>query len=367
MISIPVYEPFLNKSELERVRDCVKSGWISSLGRGIDKFEDGFSRFCGAKYGIATSSGTAALHLSLVSLDIGKGDEVIVPTLTFVATANVVSYTGAKPVFLDSDTSSWNIDPNKIRKAINKKTKAIIPVHLYGHPANMGHIMDIARKYNLFVIEDAAEAHGALYKGKKVGSFGRASCFSFYGNKIITTGEGGMVLTNSLELDKKLRSLRDHGMSKFRQYYHSKIAFNYRLTNIQAAIGLAQLEKIDVIIQRKIENALFYNKLLNDIEGLNLPPEEVWAKNVYWMYSILIGKNFRLSRDGLMKKLKERGIDTRPFFIPMHRLPPYKCKGDFPVAERLSLQGMNLPSSPNLKKKDIKYVCETIKNLSLKG
>ncbi len=363
---IPVAEPYLGKRELEYVTECIKSGWISSIGKYVTKFEEEFSKFCGVKYGVATSNGTTALHLALVTLGIGKGDEVIVPTLTFVAVANAVTYTGAKPVFVDSEPATWNIDPKKIEKAITKRTRAIIPVHLYGHPANMDPIMDIAKKHHLFVIEDAAEAHGALYKGKKVGSFGDMSCFSFYGNKIITTGEGGMVLTNSAKLNKRLRFLKDHGMSKTRRYYHPEIGFNYRLTNIQSALGLAQLERIDEIVAKKRKDASLYNKLLGGIKGVILPPEEAWARNVYWMYSILIDEKFGLSRDELMTRLREKGIDTRPFFIPMHQLPPYKCKGNFPVADRLSSQGINLPSSAKLKKKEIKYICETIKNLSIK-
>lgn len=365
-VMIPVAEPYLGERELEYVTECIKTGWISSIGKYVTKFEEEFSKFCGVKYGVATSNGTTALHLALVSLGIGKGNEVIVPTLTFVAVANAVTYTGAKPVFVDSEPTTWNIDPDKIEKAITKRSRAIIPVHLYGHPANMDSIMDVAKKYRLFVIEDAAEAHGALYKGKKAGSFGDMSCFSFYGNKIITTGEGGMVLTNSAKLNKRLRFLKNHGMSKTRRYYHPEIGFNYRLTNVQSALGLAQLERIDETIAKKRKDASLYNKLLEGIKGIILPPEEAWARNVYWMYSVLINEKLGLSRDKLMMRLREKGIDTRPLFIPMHQLPPHKCKGNFPVADRLSSQGMNLPSSAKLKKKEIKYICETIKNLSIK-
>jgi len=366
MIRIPVYEPFLGQKECKYVNRCVKSGWISSLGNEILKFEHLYSRFCQAKYGVSTSNGTAALHLVLASLGIGKGDEVIVPTLSFMATANAVTYTGAKPVLVDSVSKTWNIDPEQIEKVVTKKTKAIIPVHLYGHPADMDPIKIIAKKYKLFVIEDAAEAHGALYKNKKVGSLGQAACFSFYGNKVITTGEGGMVVTNSSRLYKKMRFLRDHAMSETRRYYHPVIGYNYRLTNIQAALGLAQLEKIDSVISRKRENAFLYNKLLQGLPGIILPPEEAWAKNIYWMYSILVENKFAVKRNSLMRKLKEKGIDTRPFFIPMHKMPPYKCRKSFPVAEELSSQGINLPSYPGLNKKDIKYICETIKNIYLK-
>lgn len=363
MINIPVYEPLLGEKELRYVRKCIKSGWVSSLGENIIKFESRFSKFCGVNHGVATSSGTTALHLALVSLGIGMGDEVIVPTLSFVATANAVVYTGARPILIDSEPRTWNIDPEKIEEAITCKTKAVIPVHLYGHPANMSLIMDIAKKHNLFVIEDAAEAHGALYKGRKVGSFGHAACFSFYGNKVITTGEGGMVVTRSSLLNKKMRFLRDHAMSETRRYYHPAVGFNYRLTNMQASLGLAQFEKIDMIISRKREIAFLYNELLHDIKGITLPPEETWAKNIYWMYSILVRNEFGLNRDEIMKRLKGNGIDTRPFFIPMHQLPPYRCKQRFPIADRLASQGVNLPSSPHLTKRQIRYVCEVIKGL----
>jgi len=365
---IPVAEPVIGKRELELVTEAVKSGWVSSKGKFIKEFETKFAEYIGVEYGVAVSNGTAALHLALVTLGIGKGDEVIIPTLTFASVANAVIYTGAKPVFIDSHPDYWCINPNSIEKRVTTRTKAIIVVHLYGHPCDMDRILKIAEENNLYVIEDCAEAHGAEYKGKKVGSFGDISCFSFYGNKIITTGEGGMCLTNDSKLAEKMRFLRDHGMRPERRYWHEVIGFNYRMTNLQAALGVAQLEKINDFIKKKREIAEIYNSQLKNIEGVILPPEMPWAKNVYWMYSILISEeNYGLNRDGLMKKLAEKGVETRRFFYPLHMMPPYRkyvknCT--FHVAERLSSCGINLPSSVKLTKDDIEKIIQVISTLN---
>ncbi|RMF92321.1 MAG: DegT/DnrJ/EryC1/StrS family aminotransferase [Candidatus Schekmanbacteria bacterium] len=361
---IPAAEPEITEKEIKYVNECVKSGWISSLGKFVTKFEEKFSKFCGCKYGISTSNGTTALHLALDILGIREGDEVIMPAFTFVATANAVSYLGAKPIFVDSEYSSWNIDPQKIEEKITKKTKAIIAVHLYGHPANMGPIMKLARKYQLYVIEDASEAHGALYRGKKVGSIGEMGSFSFYGNKIITTGEGGMITTNKAKWDKRARFLRDHAMSPKKRYYHPERGYNYRITNIQAAIGLAQVERINKILAKKEKIEKMYNRLLSGIKGISFQPQAPWAKKVCWMYSVLINDEFPLSRIQLEQELKKRGIDTRPFFIPMNKLPMYKTNEKFPVAEDLSRRGLSLPSSTKLNNSDIEYICNVIRKLS---
>ena len=285
---IPVAEPEIGEKEKEYVRDCLDSTWISSLGKYISQFEGGFARFSGAKYGVAVCNGTVALHLALKALGIGPGDEVIVPDLTFVATPNAVAYTGAAPVLVDSDDKTWNIDPKKLEKKITRRTKAIIPVHLYGHPCDMDEVMGIANKHKLFVIEDAAEAHGAEYKGKKVGSFGNVACFSFYGNKIITTGEGGMCVTNDERLAERMAFLKDHAMDYSNKYYHPETGFNYRMTNVQAAIGLGQLERIDEIIRKKIANARLYNELLSSVKGITTPPAAERAQKDYWLYLILV-------------------------------------------------------------------------------
>jgi len=362
---IPVAEPCLGEEELKNVIEAVKSGWISSKGKFIEEFEEKFARYCGRKYGVATSNGTVALHLALKALGIGKGDEVIVPTLTFVATANAVTYCNAKPVFIDSHPEYWCINPDKIEEKITPRTKAIIPVHLYGHPCDMDLIMEIAEDHNLYVIEDAAEAHGAEYKGEKVGSFGDISCFSFYGNKIITTGEGGMCLTNNEELAEKMRILRDHGMNPNRRYWYDEIGFNYRMTNLQAAIGVAQLKKLDEFVEKKRQIAEWYAEELKELEEkriIKLHPEMPWAKCVYWMYSILIEDKAEISRDELMKKLEEKGIETRPFFVPMHVLPMYNMGEILPISEELARKGLNLPSSVNLKKNQVEsYVICTLR------
>lgn len=354
---IPIAEPFLGEEELKNITEAVKSGWVSSKGKFIPEFEEKFAEYCGCKHGIATSNGTAALHLALKALGIKKGDEVIVPTLTFIATANAVTYCGAKPVFVDSDPNYWCMDPEKIEEKITENTKAIIPVHLYGHPCDMGAIMDIARDHDLYVVEDAAEAHGAEYKGKKVGSFGDISCFSFFGNKIITTGEGGMCLTDNDGFAERMRILRDHGMNPNKKYWHDVVGFNYRMTNMQAALGVAQLGRIEKIIGIKRSNANLYNSLLKDVDSITLPAEEKWARNVYWMYSVLIDHS--ISRDDVMKKLERRGIDSRPFFYPVHTMPPYR-NGVFPIAEVLSKIGISLPSSAKLKREEVEKICNCI-------
>ena len=372
---IPVCEPTLSGNESKYVADCLKTNWISSSGGYIKKFEEKFSKYCGVKHGISTTSGTTALHLALETLGIRKGDEVIIPTFTMMATAYSVLYTGAKPVFVDAD-KTWNINVNQIEEKINEKTKAIIPVHIYGHPCDMNPILEIAVKNNLHIIEDAAEAHGAEYKGKKAGSLSDIACFSFYANKIITTGEGGMMITNNDQFEERARILKNHGFNPKPEdrFKHIEIGYNYRMTNIQAAIGLAQLEKIDELANKRIKNAELYNSLLKNIKEITLPPQELWAKNVYWMYGILIEDNFGLSRNEVMIKLREKGIETRPFFVPMHQQPVFKTKshryknlpdtnGSYPIADEISRKGLYLPSSSSLTKDQIGYITETLRSL----
>ncbi len=333
----------------------------------MTEFEKRFSRFCNAEYGIATSSGTTALHLALVALGVGKGDEVILPTLTMIATANPVIFAGATPVFVDSEPNTWNIDVAAIEEKITDRTRAILPVHIYGHPVDMDPLLSLAKKHNLFVVEDAAEAHGAEYKGRIVGCLGDIGCFSFYTNKIITTGEGGMTVTKNSETAEKLNLLRDLAHSKEKRYLHYQIGFNYRMTNLQAAIGVAQMERIDEFIRNRRRNAKLYNSILRDIKGITLPPEADWAKNIYWLYSILIQDDFGTSRDELLTKLAERGIETRPFFIPMHKQPVFEemglISGDYPIADELCAKGICLPSSSSLKENQINYVCDAIKEI----
>lgn len=363
---VPISKPKISGNELKYVTECIETSWISSKGKYVTQFEEGFADYIGVKHGLAVSNGTTAIHLALAALDVGPGHEVILPTFTMIAAANAVKYTGATPILSDSENDTWNIDPKDIEKRITDKTKAIIVVHLYGHPANMDPIIKLAQKHGIYIIEDAAEAHGAIYKGKKIGGIGDIGCFSFYANKIITTGEGGMVVTNNDEIAEKARRLRDqsYDMDRRKWLIHNDIGFNYRMTNLQAAIGLAQLEQIDNFITIHRENAACYDSLLKNIKGIRLPPEEPWAKNVFWMYTILVKKDtFGISRDELMKKLGEDGIDTRSVFYPIHLQPPYRKEFEgtvFPVAEKLAKEGINLPSGNTTTKEQIKYVADVI-------
>jgi perosamine synthetase len=365
---IPIAEPVLSGNEEKYVTECIRTGWISSKGKFVDQFEENFASYIGVKHAIAVSSGTAALHLALAALDIKLGDEIIMPTFTMIACANVAKYLGAKPVLVDSETSTQNMDPSKIEEKITNKTKAIMVVHIYGHPADMDPIMKIAKKYGLYIIEDAAEAHGAEYKGEKVGGIGDIGCFSFYANKIITTGEGGAVVTDNQEIAEKVRGLRDQAYNaNLRKWLiHNSVGYNYRLTNLQAAVGLAQLERIEEFINKRRENAYYYNSLLNDIRGMTLPPELPWAKNIYWMYTVLLNEEVvGITRDDLMRKLETYGIDTRAAFLPIHLQPPYKdiyINEKYPVAELLGRRGINLPSGNSTTKEDIEYVVSAIKD-----
>ena len=355
---IPVAQPEIGNEELENVTIAVKSGWVSSKGPFILEFEKNFANYIGTKCGVSSSNGTTALHLALVALGIGKGDKVLVPSLDFISVANVVTYVGGKPVFVDSHPDYWCMDPAKIK--VDKHTKAIIAVHLYGHPCDMEKIMSIAKENDLSVIEDCAEAPGAEYKGRKVGNFGVISCFSFYGNKIITTGEGGMCLTNNVELAEKMQILRDHGMNPHRRYWHDVIGFNYRITNLQAALGVAQLKKIDNLINKKRQIAHEYNRLLKEVSNVTLPPEMPWAKSVYWLYSVLVNKTIR---DKLIESLDNQGVESRPFFYPSHVMPPHKTNSSFPVAEELSARGINLPSGTMLTQNQIEEVATALKQI----
>jgi perosamine synthetase len=343
---LPVAEPLLGEKELLYVSECVLTGWVSSAGPFVTRFEEMFAEFCDVPYAISTSSGTTALHLALLAAGVGPGDEVIVPSLTFVASPNAVAYTGATPVFADSDPATWNIDPATIEALITPRTKAIMPVHLYGHPADMDPILEIAREHGLSVVEDAAEAHGATYRSRRVGGIGDIGVYSFYGNKIVTTGEGGMVVTRSRETAECVRMLRDHGMDPQRRYWHPVLGYNYRLTNLQAALGVAQMERVDAILKSKREVAARYLAGLGDVDGLIMPPGEPWAESVYWLFTIAIDEGlYGRSRDETMADLEHAGIECRPVFIPAHQQPLYDAGASLPVAERLSRTGLSLPSA----------------------
>ncbi len=364
---IPVARPRIGQRERELVEDCLRSGWISSLGRYIGEFEESFAGFCGVGYGVAVMNGTAALHLALLALGIGPGDEVLVPSLTFVATANAVTYTGARPVFVDSEPATGNLDPADLERRLTPACRAVVAAHLYGHPADMAAIRDWTRARGLALIEDAAEAHGAQVRlgqaWHRVGSLGDVACFSFYGNKIVTTGEGGMLVTDREDIARRARSLRDHGMSPERVYWHPEVGYNYRMTNLQAAIGLGQLERVEEILAGKREVARLYQEGLAGIAGLRLPRELAWARSVFWMYSPLVEDEFPLDRDRLRQALDERGIDTRPFFHPLHTLPPYRQGVELPVCQDLARRGINLPSGPDISPDEIAQVCTALREL----
>ena len=358
--NIPVCAPVVGEREVELLTECIRSSWISSLGPFVRSFEERFAQFCGAGFGVTTNSGTTALHLALAALGIGKGDEVIVPTFTMIASANAVEYTGATAVLVDADPVTWNMDTSSLKEKISARTKAIMPVHIYGHPTDMDPLIELAERHGLSVVEDAAEAHGAKYKGRKVGSIGNVGSFSFYSNKIITTGEGGMNVTDNEELAEKMRWLRAHAFGRGgKHFWHEALGFGYRMTSLQAAVGLAQMERIDEMIRSRREHAHMYNELLARISDshITLPPEEHWATNVYWMYSILVRD--RLKRDKLMEWLSRKGIETRTFFFPIHRQPYYASRYEgehYRVADDLSERGINLPSGSGLTEEEISYI-----------
>lgn len=374
---IPKNEPILSRSkevikvcwpdtgflEEKFVLEAVRSGWLSSQGAFVEKLEKKFAQLCQTPHAIAVTNGTHALQLILAGLGIGKGDEVIVPTFTMIATANAVTYCGATPVFVDARIDTWNIDEQKIDAAITKKTKAIIVVHIYGHPCEMDTICKIAHAHNLVVIEDAAEAHGSIYKGKRAGSLADAASFSFYSNKMITTGEGGMITTAHNDLYKLLHKLHNHAFSEHIHFWHEYLGYNFRMTNLQAAVGVAQLTKIHKFIANRKKNASEYRIKLKHIPGIIFQAElpEVVSNN--WMFGIRITKSFPLSRDELRIKLAEAGIETRTFFIPLHLQPLYnktKYLGAFPIAEQLCAEGLYLPSSSALNLRQLHYITERI-------
>ncbi len=365
---IPVASPALIGNEKKYVLDCIDSSWISSNGKYIDLFERAFAEYLGIKHAISCCNGTVALHAALLGLGVKPGDEVIVPSLTYVATANAVTYCGAKPVFVDSEKETWNLDPSKIKEKISEKTRGIIAVHLYGHPANMGAIKQIAVKHNLFILEDAAEAHGALYEGVKVGTIGDASAFSFYGNKILSTGEGGMICTEDDNLASIIRQIKGQGQDPKRRFWFPIVGYNYRMTNIEAALGLAQLEKIEWHTSRRREVAMWYKEMLAELSEVQFSPEMNWAKSAYWMSSVILDNRF--NRDEVMNQMQLQDVETRPFFYPMHTMPIYQAiagENDFPIAEYLGRQGINLPSSALLTKDQVAYVVRTLKQSLIKN
>jgi perosamine synthetase len=355
---IPISRPVISDDDIRLVSEAVASGWVSSLGQYIDRFERQFAEFCGVKHCVALANGTVAIHLALKALGIGEGDEVIVPDLTFVATANMVRLAGAEPVIVDVRTADWCLDPSAVERAITPRTRALIPVHLYGHPAEMNELRAIAQAHELKVVEDAAEAHGATYGGRRVGALGDCATFSFYGNKIITTGEGGALTTDSDEIAERARILRDHAMSKQRRYWHAEVGFNYRMTNLQAALGVAQLARIDEFIAERDRILLAYRRYL-DSDSLRLNPRLEGATPVNWMTCVLLNDPDRARRDRVIGELFAHGVEARPFFYPLSALPMYEGHTN-PVAADLSARGLNLPTYPGLPDADIETVSRTL-------
>lgn len=355
---IPIYQPDLSGNEKKYLVECVESTWISSRGKFIDQFEEEFIKFTRVPFATSVNNGTVAIHLALEALEIGAGDEVIVPTLTYIASVNPIVQVGATPVFVDSLEATWQVNPEDIKRKITSKTRAIMVVHLYGQSADMDAIMKIASEHNLLVVEDCAEAFGTFYKGQHVGTFGDVGTFSFFGNKTITCGEGGMVTARNEDVYERMKHLKNQGVSKEKQYWHDVVAFNYRMTNMQAAIGLAQIERAQQFITRKKEIAELYKKHLKDtpVVAHTEQPDTVHS---YWMTSILVEKSD--DREALRDFLKNEEIETRPLFYPVHTMPMYKTGEIFPIADSLGSRGINLPSWPGLSDEQVIFICEKIK------
>ncbi len=374
---IAVNEPRIGERELEYVSECVRTGWISSAGRFINEFEERWANYCGRRYGIAVSNGTVALQAALACLGLKPGDEVIMPTFTIISCALAVIYNGGVPVLVDCDPRTWCMDVGQIEEKITGKTRAIMPVHIYGHPVDMDPILDLAAKHNLAIIEDAAEVHGAEYLSgrdtaragwRRCGSFGDLSCFSFHANKLITTGEGGMILTDDAALAAKARSFRNLCFQGDRRFYHEELGFNFRLTNLQAALGVAQVERMEQIVARKRWIGAEYHSRLWGIKGLQLPVEESWARNVYWMYGVVLAEETAMDATIFAQGLRQHGIETRPFFLGMHEQPIFHKRGLFlneryPTAERIARQGLYLPAGLALTEDELGRVCDAVREV----
>ncbi len=374
---IPVNEPLVGEKEIEYVLDCLRTGWISSSGKYLESFEQAWADYCGMRYGIAVSNGTTALQVAVACLGLQPGDEVILPTFTIISCAQAITYNGGKPVLVDCDSETWCMDASQVAARVTPRTRAIMPVHIYGHPVDMDPILALARQHGLKVIEDAAEAHGAEYLSgrdtsspawKRCGSLADISVFSFYANKLVTTGEGGMVLTNDSGIAERARSLRNLCFRRERRFYHTELGYNFRLTNLQAAIGLAQIERMPQTIAKKRWMGESYTGRLRHIRSLQLPVEKNWARQVYWMYGIVVDESTHLDAPEFAKLLQAEGIETRPFFLGIHEQPVYTQQGLFvgeayPVAERIARQGLYLPSGLTLTESQLDQVCRAVEKI----
>ena len=365
---IPVNEPRLGEREVELVTEALRAGWISGAGPHIQEFEGQWAAYCGRKHGIAVANGTVALQLAVSLLDLQPGDEVIMPSFTIISCALPVVLASAVPVLVDSNPATWTMDVEQVEQRISSRTRAILPVHIYGHPVDMDPLLELADRHRLAVIEDAAEAHGALYKGRRCGSFGTTSCFSFYANKLVTTGEGGMLLVDDDALAERARKLRNLGFEPPRRFVHRELGYNFRLTNVQAALGLAQLERMDDIVSRKRWMGHAYTDRLRDLAAIELQVEEPWVSSVFWMYGLVVREETGLDAQTLAERLLERGVETRPFFVGMHAQPVLLERGlfageSYPVTDRLARQGLYLPSGLALELEQLERVCQTLHEL----
>jgi perosamine synthetase len=352
----PLYRPYLNGRERQRVNECLDSTWISSRGEFIGKFERQFADFVGVSHATTVCNGTVAIHLALLAIGIGPGDEVIVPTLTYVASVNTIVQAGATPVFVDSVEGTWQIDPSAVKRAVTPRTRAVVVVHLYGASCDMDAISNVCAEHGLLLIEDCAEAFGTSYRDKHVGTFGDVSTFSFFGNKTITTGEGGMVVSNNAEVIKKAFHLKTQAVSPSQEYWHDAVGYNYRMTNICAAIGIAQLDQANYILERKRQLADWYDRYLVDLP-LRRQAEPPHSTHSWWLYSILVSPELR---DSLRLHLRDRSVETRPLFPPVHAFPHYDSDLEFPVAQAISKSGLSLPSYPDLTETDIRIISSKV-------
>ncbi len=374
---IPVNEPFIGEKEIANVLDCLRTGWISSAGKYLEDFEQAWAGYCGMRYGIAVSNGTTALQLAVACLGLQPGDEVILPTFTIISCAQAITYNNAIPVLVDCEPRTWCMDVNQVERRITPRTRAIMPVHIYGHPVDMDPILSIAKKHGLYIIEDAAEAHGAEYLSgrgtgnevwRRCGGMSDISVFSFYANKLVTTGEGGMVLTNDEKFAERARSLRNLCFRRERRFFHTELGYNFRLTNLQAAIGLAQIERMPDTIQKKRWMGQSYTQRLHHLSCIQLPVEEPWAHQVYWMYGLVLDESTGLDASAFAKLLQNEGVETRPFFLGIHEQPVYTDQGLFkeekyPVAERIARQGLYLPSGLTLTEAQLEHVCQAVEKI----
>lgn len=376
---IPLSEPVMAGNEWEYVKECIDTGWVSSAGKFVDAFAEKFAEYLETSHAVPIVNGTAALHISLVALGLRPDEEVLVPTLTFAATANVVIYCGANPVFMDVEKDTLGLDPQKVEdfltkgcdwrdgclvnRATDRDVGGIIPVHLYGHPVDMAPILELAEKYNLFVVEDATEALGSKYRNRFAGTLGEVGAFSFNGNKLITTGGGGMVVTEDVELAEHIKYLTTQAKAPGTVYYHTEVGYNYRLTNVHAAIGLAQLENVDEFVNRRRAIAHYYQQEFEDVAGITVAGEAEWAWNNHWLSWILVEADYGKSKDELLKELNDKGIQARAFFMPLHILPPYQPYQAYRISEALELydKGINLPSHVALQEQDLDVVVKVIK------